>query len=233
MSGQEEEPGKHAYKGVCICGRIFQERHAFEEHLEWEHPDRFDQPDLTITCPFCGRIFQVRRLYREHLQMDHPVQDHDLQTTRWHNGVFVRCEPYTGPKDPRLQRRGIPGRLLRERRTPRGSHGLERLVRLEGEPDNWTATIVPSESPDPLRSRDDRQEHTPVLVICRCGWKGMSPSGERGAWHELRVHFRNDYRLECPFCPWRWEDQVRDETERVMAQHIGTAHPDKFPWDYS
>ncbi len=162
-------------------------------------------------CPYCSEVFpppekhtpvnEIGQDYRNHLASAHPIQDHDLRTTRWRDGIFIRCEPWQ--PEPRL---------LRSRKEPRRNHGLQKIVRIGGgEP----------ESDDEWAS-----------VVCRCGWQGLSVKGTALAWHELRVHYRNDYRLVCPHCGWYHEDQDRQEVERMMAQHIGTGHPDHFPWGY-
>ena len=163
------------------------------------------------TCPYCHQAFPapspstpvalIGQDFRDHLSTSHPLQSYDLQTTRWHNGEFVRCEPeQPGTRHPR------------ERRQPRGGHGFARLVRMGGEPESDTEWVV---------------------IVCHCGWQSASVFGESLAWHELRVHFRNDCRLTCPYCDWRWEEQERDPAEREMARHIGILHPDRFPWGYT
>jgi hypothetical protein len=163
-------------------------------------------------CPFCAETFpptpprapvaEIGKDYRDHLAAAHPVQLHDLKTTRWHDGSFVRDEP----------RQSKP-RNLRSRMQPRGNHGLLRLEGIGG---------GPPESDDEW-----------VTVTCKCGWTGLSVRGTKLAWHELRIHFRNDYRLACPHCGWYWEGQDREEAERTIAEHIGTSHPDRFPWGYA
>lgn len=162
-------------------------------------------------CPFCGQKFDppspdtpvaaIGQDFREHLRVLHPIQDHDLQTSRWDNGVFVRCEPETPSH-----------RVMRQRKQPRGDHAFARLERVFGEAESDTECVV---------------------IHCRCGWKSDSLFGESLAWQQLRVHFRNDYRLTCPHCGWRYEDQEREPVERQLARHIGMQHPDQFPWGYA
>ena len=172
-------------------------------------------PDTTtaqeVRCPYCGRavppakpntpIGEIGKDFRDHLAAVHPLQLHDLKTTRWQKGNFIRCEPWQ-PK----------GRALRSRKEPRGNHGLHKIVSIGGgEPES-----------------DDEW----VTVICRCGWTGLSVHGTKLAWHELRIHYRNDYRLVCPHCDWYYEDQDSEHAARTMAQHIGTGHPERFPWGH-
>ena len=190
-------------KGKCFCGLVFDDRDSFHEHLRVEHPDRLDPPGLSITCAYCGRVFSVRRLYRDHLKEAHPVQNYDLLTTRWRNGAFIRAP---------LEDINRPPRALRTRRQPRGNHGLDRIVDVGGGPGGGQEVL---------------------MVVCHCGWTGMSIHGRNVAMHELELHYRNDFRVICPHCAWRWEGQDREQAERTMAQHIGTAHPDTFPWGYS
>ncbi len=86
-----------------------------------------------LKCPFCDQIFGgpvpegtplagIGRDFRDHLTTEHPVQEHDLATTRWHDGLLVRCEPAPPMRGPRL---------LPKRKTPPPGHGLLRLIPLD------------------------------------------------------------------------------------------------------
>lgn len=92
-------------------------------------------------CPFCERSFEddrpetpVNELgqeLRDHLQTDHAVQDHDLKTTRWVDGAFVRTEPWLPQR-----------RILRQQRRPPTGHALERFEQVDGEPGATESVLV-------------------------------------------------------------------------------------------
>lgn len=184
-------------RGPIISGMPFFLRNG---RLEFEDPVE----GASYRCPFCDRVFaaipapgapanETGREFREHLASAHPVEDHDLRTTRWREGTFVRCDP----RNPRVG-------PLRQRKQARGKHGVEEIVPVGG---------------------------GALLIRCHCGWFAVGFESEL-AWCELRVHYRNDYRLACPHCGWYWEDQDREDGEREMALHIGMRHPERFPWGY-
>lgn len=167
--------------------------------------------DEWLHCPFCDHVFErpvppstpakdIGRDFRDHLHTEHPVQDRDLKTTRWHDGMFLRCEPE--------QARGP--RLSPSRSNPPPGHGLARLLHLDE------------------RESDDG----PMAVFCTCGFKDVGYTGRRQALAALRWHWARGQRIECPYCGWRWEWDVREDVEREMALHIGMAHATRFPWGY-
>lgn len=62
--------------------------------------------------------------------------------------------------------------ILRERQHPPPGHGFKDMLTIEYRP----------------AQRRDGDSDT-VLVVCHCGWQGLSVCGTDLAWHELRVHY--------------------------------------------
>lgn len=167
-----------------------------------------DAPRMTH-CPFCTAIFPPPAPKTSVAEIGKDYRDHlaHAHPARLRDLRTTRWRDGTFIRCEPWQ----PGpRRLRTRREPRGNHGFESLTRIGG---------GPPES-------DDES----LVVVCRCGWTGLRVHGRQPAMRDLQVHYRADYRLACPFCGWYWEDQEREHAERQMAQHIGTAHPENFPW---
>jgi hypothetical protein len=87
-------------------------------------------------CPFCDMVFiddrrlgvpisELNQEYRDHMRICHPVQDKDLETTRWRDGAFVRCEP----QKPMT-------RVARTKNSHPPGHGLDKLTHIDGEPES-------------------------------------------------------------------------------------------------
>lgn len=131
-----------------------------------------------LSCPYClisippdppdTPVNAIGQAYRDHLRTAHPVQHHDLHTTRWHDGLFVRSQPPISTARILTERRGDP---------PPG-HGLAQLVSIDSDDANqvvvfcacgWKEIVLhgAAEAQHVLRVHY-QQIHR--LVCPYCGW---------------------------------------------------------------
>lgn len=172
---------------------------------------RIHSPLTMTACPFCTQTFEPSAGSAPVNSVGEDLRNHIREAHPVQDRDLKTTRWQKGAYvrcDEELSRH----RLLRQRRQPPAGHGLAQIQPVDG-------------------ARES--EHEGVLITCKCGWRSFSAFGEGDAWHQLRIHFRNDYRLVCPHCELRVEDQDRDHSERALAQHIGIEHADRFPWGYS